>query len=386
MKKTVCRSLLVLILCLAVSLTASCARKALIAVSPDEAPRFLDDFDPASLRAAVRHSLAYLDSRPADASFALGTRTVSRNRLRETLADFLTILDTNPSPAELDRMVRERYEILQASGTSGFNPGRRMLVTAYFQPVMEGRLTRTPPFIYPLYGLPPDLVRRRTPEGKTIFGRMEGGHLVPYWTRAEIERDRLLAGRELVWLRDPFDAFLLHVQGSGLIRLEDGTVRGLGYAGKNGHPYRSIGRYLVESGKIAEDNDGLEDIRRYLDEHPKERETILRRNPSFIFFAWRKTRGAIGNLGRELTPGRSIAVDQGCFPAGGLAFLATGQPGTDGAEPLSRFVLAQDTGSAIRGPGRVDLFLGSGDEAGRAAGRMQEKGTLYFLLLREKEG
>lgn len=197
------------------------------------------------------------------------------------------------------------------------------------------------------------------------------------------------AGYEMVWLKDPFDAFVLHVQGSGLIRLQDGTVRGVHYAAKNGHPYHSIGKYMVETGRISLKQASLKTIREYLASHPDERSEILHHNPSFIFFDWTDTHGAIGNLGKELTAGRSIAVDQSCFPAGGLAFLQTRKPTRIDNEkvswePLRRFVVIQDTGSAIRGAGRVDLFWGTGDKAGFEAGQMKEKGTLYFLLIKDE--
>jgi membrane-bound lytic murein transglycosylase A len=307
-----------------------------------------------------------------------------------SLEDFLDILATNPSHEELDRQIKQRYDIYQASGTSGFNPGRKMLITGYFQPVLEGSLSKTPPFLYPLYTVPHDLIRTTDGEkGGTTFSRLENGKKIPYWSREEIEMENKAAGYEMVWLKDPFDAFVLHVQGSGLIRLQDGTVRGVHYAAKNGHPYHSIGKYMVETGRISLKQASLKTIREYLASHPDERSEILHHNPSFIFFDWTDTHGAIGNLGKELTAGRSIAVDQSCFPAGGLAFLQTRKPTRIDNEkvswePLRRFVLIQDTGSAIRGAGRVDLFWGTGDKAGFEAGQMKEKGTLYFLLIKDE--
>ncbi len=177
------------------------------------------------------------------------------------------------------------------------------------------------------------------------------------------------------------------MQGSGLIRLRDGTLRGIHYAAKNGHPYRSIGKYMVQTGRISLEEASMESIRQYINNHPQEREQILFTNPSYVFFNWTRTFGAIGSLGQELTPGRSIATDQGCFPAGGLAFLKTRRPVFKSGKivdwtPVHRFVLVQDTGSAIRGPGRVDLFWGAGEQAGRIAGIIKETGTLYFLILR----
>ena len=264
-----------------------------------------------------------------------------------------------------------------------------MLITGYFQPVFEGSTSRQDPFLYPLYTIPSDLIRAKN-NNKTgqTYRRLKQDKKLPYWTRREIETENKAAGHELVWLKDPFDAFVLHVQGSGLIRLQDGTVRGVHYAAKNGHTYRSIGKYMVKTGRISLKEASLETIRHYIATHPEERDEILYHNPSFIFFDWTKTHGAIGNLGKELTAGRSIAVDQGCFPAGGLAFLLSRKPTkTDDQQitwkPMRRFVLVQDTGSAIRGAGRVDLFWGTGIKAGFEAGQMKEKGTLYFLIIKD---
>lgn len=369
-------------------LPPGCARNPLVQLRAESMPRFVDDLDMNSLATAVRDNLEYLRSQPPDKTFFIADQTVPISRLTASLEHFLGILNTKPSPDELDRLVRKHFDIFQSTGSKGFNPGRRMLITAYFQPVFEGSLTRKAPFLYPLYSVPDDLVSGADSNGKKIISRMEQGKAVPYWSRREIETEGRAVGHELVWLNDPFDAYVLHVQGSGLIRLEDGTVRGVHYAAKNGHPYQSIGRYMVETGRISLETASLSTIEEYIKNHPEERDEILHHNPSFIFFQWTERHGAIGNLGKELTPGRSIAVDQECFPAGGLAFLITRKPKrTDDRKiswsPLGRFVLVQDTGSAIRGPGRADLFWGTGPEAGFEAGQMKEKGTLYFLLLKD---
>lgn len=371
-------------------LPAGCSSKPLVPVPQESVPSFTDDLDLDSLKQAVRANLEYLHQQPGEKTIRIAEQTFPLSRLTRSLEHFQHILAADPSPAELDRLIRQHYDIYQATGTRGINPGRRMLVTGYFQPVFEGRLSRQAPFLYPLYRIPDDLVRSKNSNGSgQSFGRMENGALVPYWTRREIETDSRLAGHELVWLKDPFEAFVLHVQGSGLIRLEDGTVKGVHYAAKNGHPYQSIGKHLVETGRISLENASLNTIGDYIAGHPEERDEILHHNPSFIFFDWTETHGAIGNLGQELTPGRSIAADQSCFPAGSLAFLFTRKPTRIDEQQvawsrLARFVLVQDTGSAIRGPGRVDLFWGTGSAAGFEAGQMKEKGTLYLLLLKEE--
>ncbi len=378
--------LLILALILTTVMLSGCSRKPLAAVSIESAPRFSDDLDIDSLKKAVQTNLDYLQKQPPEKTIFIADKTFPISRMTISLKYFQDILAANPSPEELDRLVKQHFDIFQATGTKGFNPGRRMLITGYFQPVFEGSLSKQGPFLYPLYVVPDDLIRAKS--GNT-FSRMENGKKVPYWTRKEIETDNRLTGHELVWLKDPFDAFVLHVQGSGLIRLKDGTLRGVHYAAKNGRTYRSIGKYLVETGRMLLEKTSLNTIRDYIDNHPEERDEILHHNPSFIFFDWTETHGAIGNLGKELTPGRSIAADQSCFPAGALAFLFTRKPRRTNNQQvawsqLQRFVVVQDTGSAIRGPGRVDLFWGTGSEAGFEAGQMKENGTLYFLLLNDK--
>ncbi len=380
-----------LLLALLLLLCGSCARKPAVSLAPDHYPRFSDDQEYANLQQALDASLRYLRTLPDHALLPVGDVRVRVKRLRASLLAFAALIAARPSPETLNREIRRRFEVLQATGRAGFNPGRRMLVTGYYQPVFPGSLTRKAPYLYPLYTIPGDLAVRQGRHGAArAIGRLQDGAFVPYWSRGEIEKLGVARGAELVWLRDPMDAFVLHVQGSGLIRLTDGSLRRIHYAISNGRPYRSIGRYLVRTGRMAPAEVSMATIRAYIAGHPGERDEILHHNESFIFFNWGHGGNAVGNLGVRLTPGRSIAVDQRCFPAGGLAFLSSRQPvrdrggRTSGWRPLRRFVLVQDRGSAIRGPGRVDLFWGTGRQAGAAAGRMKEGGTLYFLLLRQE--
>jgi membrane-bound lytic murein transglycosylase A len=361
-----------------------------VQVPENRLPEFTDDMQLASLETAVAANLKYLRTREPLETALFGGQEYSVADLIRTQVFFLKLLAERPAPDTLNQRIRENFDVFQAAGTGGINLRRNMLVTGYYQPVFEGSLHKEEPFLHPIYSVPPDLVRQKTPAGKYTVGRLEDGRLVPYWSRAEIELDGRAAGSEIAWLKDPFDAFVLHVQGSGLIRLRDGSLRSIHFAAKNGHPYRSIGRYMVRTGRMSLADAGMQTIRKYLADNPGERREILHHNPSFIFFDWSSTRGAVGNLGRELTGGRSIAVDQQCFPSGALAFLFTRKPTAEGEEfgsrqPLHRFVVVQDTGSAIRGPGRVDLYWGTGKEAGERAGRMKEPGRLYFFILKDEE-
>ncbi|WP_457573169.1 murein transglycosylase A [Desulfolithobacter sp.] len=364
-----------------------CAVQPIFPVAEKELPDFIDDLDRASLNQAVDRSLAYLRRLPRERQLNLGKHTVSAGRLVDSLLVFRQLLATVRNNRALALHVSRYFDIYQAGGTGRYNPGRTMLVTGYYQPLFEGSLTRKPGYTYPLYEIPSNLVMRHLADGKREVGRLENGTFKPYWSRGEIEKQAIARGHELVWLRDPLDVFILHIQGSGLIRLEDGTIRGIHFALKNGRPYRSIGKYMVETGKMKLEEASLDTIRAYLTAHPEERDEIFHHNPSYIFFTWTDTHGAIGSLGEELTAGRSIAVDQSIFPAGALAFIRSRQPVVEEGrivnwKPLHRFVLVQDKGSAIKGPGRVDLFWGDGREAGLAAGSMKQGGSLYFLLLK----
>ncbi|MBU0961152.1 MAG: MltA domain-containing protein, partial [Proteobacteria bacterium] len=201
-----------------------------------------------------------------------------------------------------------------------------------------------------------------------------------------IEKNNLAAGNELVYLNDPVDNFILHVQGSGKIQLQDGSIRSIHYSTSNGLEYFSIGKLLVDQGKMTLQEASIPSIRDYLRTHPDEQEAILHHNSKFIFFRWEQSGDPIGSLGEPLTPGRSIAIDRAMLPHATLAFLVSRKPVLNDAGeidtwvPLHRFVFPQDTGSAIQGTGRADLFWGSGNYAKQAAGNMKEAGALYFLV------
>lgn len=244
------------------------------------------------------------------------------------------------------------------------------LLTGYYEPELRGAEYPASPFLVPLYALPPP-----PPEGQ------------PMPDRTGIEAGALEGrGLELAWVDDPVEAFFLHIQGSGRIRLNDGRVLRLGYAGKNGHSYRSIGRVLVESGAIPLEAISMQAIRDWLAAAgPGEAATLLRQNPSYVFFrpveGLRPDQGPPGTLGVPLTPGRSLAVDPAFIPLGAPVFVATRDPLDDA--PLHRLLLAQDTGGAIRGPARGDIFWGWGEAATIRAGRMREPAEVFVLLPRE---
>jgi len=264
--------------------------------------------------------------------------------------------------------------------------GREGLITGYYEPVLNGSSTRSDQFRWPLYKRPDNLLTidlaSLYPElkGRPVRGRLEGNRVVPYYSRAEIGNGKNpLAGNELLWVEDPVELFILQVQGSGRVRLPDGREVAVGYADQNGHPYRSLGGRLIELGVLTREEVTLTRIRDWLAAHPDETSTLLNSNPSYIFFTQRDASldGPLGSLGVALTPERSVAVDPAYIRLGLPVWLDTVLPkGT----PLQRLTLAQDTGGAIKGAVRADLFLGQGVEAGRLAGEMKQRGRLYVLL------
>jgi membrane-bound lytic murein transglycosylase A len=222
---------------------------------------------------------------------------------------------------------------------------------------------------------------------RRIIGRYTGNTVVPYFTRKDIDSDRRLddGGYELLWVSDRVDLFFLQIQGSGKVVFRDGTICRVNYDCSNGRPYRSIGKLLIDEGKIAQEDMSLQQIRLYLRSNPEEVERILNHNESYVFFRFVDD-GPLGAIAVPLTAGRSIATDLSLFPRAALAFVETERPLMDenglleSWETFGRFVLNQDTGGAIRGPGRVDIFWGAGPYAEMAAGHLKQQGTLYFLV------
>ncbi len=260
------------------------------------------------------------------------------------------------------------------------------LFTGYFEAELRGARQPGGPYTVPLYRLPDDHVTvdlsKFDPSlaGKRVIGRVQDGRLEPYFARGEIDGGALSGKlQELIWVDDTIDAFVLHVQGSGRVILPDGKVVRIGYAGNNGLPYRSIGRELIDRGALPPGGASWNDIRRWIETNPEQAASLLAVNPRYIFFREIDGDGPIGAAGVALTPRRSMAVDPRFVPYGVPVWLDTNWP-NDLAKPLRRLMIAQDTGSAIRGPIRGDFFWGYGAEALSFAGRMKSQGA-YFLLL-----
>ncbi len=257
------------------------------------------------------------------------------------------------------------------------------LITGYYEPVYPGRLQPDAHHQIPVYGVPEDMIvvalDGQYPDlrGRRLRGRIEGRTLKPYEDAATI-RTRGVRAPVLAWLQDPMDLQFLQVQGSGRIRLADGHQLRLGYADQNGHPYRPVGRWLIEQGELAKDDVSMQRIRDWARAHPERVSALLDSNPSYVFFSLRpdSPEGPRGSLNVPLTAGYSVAIDRRVIPLGSLLWLASSRP--DG-QPLARPVAAQDTGGAISGEVRADLFWGTGEAAGELAGAMKQPGQLWLL-------
>lgn len=354
-------------------------------------PEFRDDLEPASLELALRRNLDYFSAIPADRSMEYGPDAYTCREVMESQEAFLAMISQGLDAKELNRRVRREFKVYKAAGRAG---NTKVLFTGYFEPVFQARLHRDETFRYPIYRKPDDLVKidlspfSEEFKGKSVIARIKGKKVIPYYSRREIVVDRALEGKnlEIAWLKDPVDLAILQIQGSGRLELGNGEAISVGYAEKNGHAYRSIGRYLIDRGLLKEDEVSMQSIRKCLAEHPEMVDEVLNENPSYVFFRNLGDGPVLGNLNMPITPGRTVALDSRLFPPGALVFIKCKKPVVNshgevtGWEDFSRFVLNQDTGGAIRGAGRADLFWGRGAYAEVAAGQMKHEGELYVLI------
>lgn len=254
------------------------------------------------------------------------------------------------------------------------------LFTGYYESSLRGSRTRSAEYNIPLHARPDDLVMvnlgefRDELKGQRIAGRVTDGNLKPYETRAEILAGKLKDEKVLVWVDDPVEAFFVQVQGSGVVQLDDGSIMRIGYAGQNGHIYYAIGRELVKRGVMPKEDVSMQSIRAWLEANPAQADELMNTNKSYVFFREIVGDGPIGGEGIALTPLRSLAIDHGKFPYGFPVWLQTDHP------PLQRMMMAQDTGGAIKGAVRGDVFWGYGDEAEKMAGAMKSPGRYWILL------
>lgn len=322
--------------------------------------------DPAAAWSALQASCKVLQAQPAwrDVCVVVLQMTVPD---RATARDFF---ETNFTP----------YQIAHGDG----NP--EGLITGYYEPLLRGSRKPSKRYRFAVYGVPDDLLvvdlAELHPElkGLRLRGRLEGRRVVPYYDRAQIESGAAsVRGREIVWVDDAIELFFLQIQGSGRVQLDSGEVMRVGYADQNGHPYRSIGRVLIERNELALERASMQGIQAWARQNPARVQELLNQNASYVFFRELPAQagGPPGAMGIPLTAQRSIAIDPRFVPLGAPVYISTTWPNT--AKPLARLMLAQDTGGAIRGPVRGDFFWGFGEEAAREAGRMRQALRLWIV-------
>ena len=365
-------------------------------VPDDRLPLFADDMDLESLETAIEKSLQYYKRAAGKGPVRMDDAWVSVKDLQDSLIILREILRSDETAEGKQSRIRETFDVYQSIGSDGKNT---VLFTGYFESFLKGSLKKTGEYRYPVYKAPDDAITvnlgkfRDRYKNEQLIGRVKNGELVPYFSRNEIENQGSLDGRdlELAWVDDRVDLYFMHTQGSGKIELTDGSLLQVGYALKNGRPFQSVSPYLLKMGKITPQENSYKEIKKYLKEHPDELSEILGYNESYVFFRI-VGEGPIGAIEEILTPGRSIATDPDLFPKGALAFMRARKPILDMEGnvaswiPYSRFVVSQDVGGLIKGPGRVDLFCGSGREAEMLAGSLKERGELYFLVKKGANG
>jgi len=319
-------------------------------------------------------------------------QTVRPTEVGGRVGDWLPLCRRAEAGPETDEEVRAFLESELVPFAIYNNQELEGLFTGYYEPTLQGKKRKTKRYRIPLYRRPKDLVQinlgefRKDLAGKRLAGRLEGGSLRPYPDRAAIDGGAVARqGLELVWVDDPIDAFFLHIQGSGRVELEGGKFLRVGYAAQNGHPYFAIGRELVNRGALSLEQVSMQSIRQWLEDNPDQADEVMARNPSYVFFRILDGAGPVGSHGAVLTPGRSLAVDRKFLPMGAPVWLAASAPALDPTAPdeeIHRLMIAQDTGGAIRGPVRGDVFWGPGAEAAERAGRMKHSGSMWLLLPR----
>ena len=339
--------------------------------------------------AEAKHNLTAYTGIPgwADAPLAPGLRAFASGCARlaggsalQRACDAARALPANDEAAAR-AFIEASFDAWALANADGSAEG---MVTGYYEPVLAGSRTRSERFRYPIYGVPADLLAVDLDgvvsdlKGLRLRGRLEGTRVVPYWTRGEIEAGSRFSAPVLAWVEDPVELFFLHIQGSGQIELGSGARLRLGYGDHNGHPYASIGRYLVQRGELALEQTSMQGIKGWAAANTGKLRAALDSNPSYVFFREAlESNGPLGTLGAPLTAGYSLAVDPRSVPLGAPVFLATTMPLS--SQPLRRLMAAQDTGGGIRGAVRADFYWGTGSEAGALAGRMRQQGRMWIL-------
>lgn len=357
---------------------------ALRKIEPGEYPDFsqgLMSGDVDALKRSVDHSIAYFSR--AGSAKAYPYLDISHERAMASLRAFRALLDQAPfhgTSQELNALISQRFEVYESIGApkpDGSGYTNEVLFTGYFTPTYDASLTRGGAYQWPLYKRPADLV---TDAGGEKSGRKTDAGTVPYYTRQDIEGGKLLAGQELVWLTSRWNAYVVTVQGSGRLRLPDGKIMEVGYAGTNGYSYTSPGLKMVTDGLIPKDQLNFNTMREYFERHPEAMDKYLWMNQRTTFFT--ETHGGpFGSINVPVTAFATIATDKAVYPAGMVAFVDA-RASYAGKDLNGRFMLDQDRGGAIRSAGRADIYMGIGQTAEQLSGYQLSPGRLYYLAIR----
>ncbi len=357
--------------------------QALTEVDINSLPNFsLTNEDRAQLQRAIGYSLSYLNSpsvinSSANRRYPVGS--ITKDHVVRSLHALTELLQNTSDAAQFNAALKSRFKALMSVGCD--NQGT-VLYTGYFTPILKASRTPSSLYRYPIYKVPTDFIKP-TNDKEIAQRRMPDGSTQPYPTRAELEASGALKGLELLYFSEPYDPYVVEVQGSAKATMPDGSQVEVGVAGINGHPYHPIAQDLVTEGKIRKEELSLATVRAYFRAHPDELTTYTNRNPRFVFFAPSKG-GPFGSLGQPVTTDVSVATDKSIFPPGAACLAVTTATDTSGrAGNYAALRLDQDTGGGIRAAGRCDLYMGVGDGAERRAGNQFAEGKLYYLLLKE---
>lgn len=326
----------------------------------------------------IDRSLSWFASPSSRQFFPFGS--ITHEQARVSLIAFSHLLQSSPDEASFVADVMRMFDVYESVGYNGQGV---VLFTGYCSPIFNASRTRTERFQYPLYRRPADLATDPK-TGQPLGRKLADGSIVPYYTREEIERSKMFAGNELVWLEDALSAYIVHVNGSAKLRLEDGSEMYVGYAGKTDRPYVGLGKTMLDEGVLKPNQLSLKEIRRVYRENPELVKRLINRNESYVFFTeYEPDRWPAGSLGVRVSPETTLATDKKIYPRGGLVLVDTqAVTFSMGKRRFLRFMLDQDTGGAIQAPGRADIYMGEGLSAEILAGGQYAEGRLYYLFLK----
>ena len=336
-------------------------------------------YDTKDLKSSIMHSLNYMSKPSSRQFFPYGD--ITHAHAVASLDVFAQMLESGFTGKTLKDAIKQRFDVYESVGCDDKGT---VLFTGYYTPIFDGSIEPTERFKYPLYSLPEDLVKG--PKGEILGQRQPDGSIIPYPSRSVIESSQMLKGKEIVYLADPFEVYIAHVQGSAIIRTPDGKLINAGYAGTNGHEYKSVSKAMLADRSLPSGKMSLAGMIAYFKANPQRVASYVGKNPRFVFFQLGDT-SPRGSINTPVTAYRTIATDKSVYPRACLSFIDTKLPAMSAGNVIQRkyagFTLDQDTGGAIRAPGRCDVYMGIGDEAGQLAGSIYQEGRLYYLFLKK---